>query len=159
VTPSPPALVGASCVQNPDCSTNAWCNDDTYVEWCPRHSTSQCPTPHCLVKDTSDPEPEPETEPVTPAPATPAPTPAPTPDPPASSVTCKATQGLNRGVTDVHCAKCATGYKWWPCNEAILCECSGALVQSGARLAKATKHSFLARDQGMLQMTREHVEL
>jgi len=102
---------------------------------------------------TSEPEPEPEPEPESePEPITasstvfppPAPTPAPvttlapspppveTPTPTAHSpgTTCKATPGLKRGVSDASCAKCANGYKWWPCNEAILCECQPAsLVQ------------------------------
>merc|ERR1719428_290846 len=56
--------------------------------------------------------------PVTPAPVTPAPapvsTPAPpvsTPAPPSNVMTCTATPGLNRGVTDAACARCAAGYK------------------------------------------------
>merc|ERR1712003_602298 len=70
---------------------------------------------------TSEPEPEPEPEPEH------EPTKAPAPS---AVATCVATPGLNRGVTDAACAKCANGYKWWPCNEAILCKCSGsALVQ------------------------------
>merc|ERR1712151_1067140 len=66
--------------------------------------------------------------PTTVAPSTTASTPAsPEPEP---TMTCVATPGLNRGLTDAACAKCADGYKWWPCNEDILCKCSGsALVQ------------------------------
>merc|ERR1712014_457031 len=51
--------------------------------------------------------------------ATPVP-PVSTPAPPLSGMTCTATPGLNRGVTDAACAQCASGYKWWPCNEAVL---------------------------------------
>merc|ERR1719399_2813633 len=114
-TPAPPAVVGGTCVQNPDCNMNAWCADETYVNWCPAHDASQCPTPQCMVKGTSGPEPEPEPE--------------------THGVTCKATPGLNRGVSDSTCAQCETGYKWWPCNEAELCECTGtALAQLGTKM-------------------------
>merc|ERR1711862_921675 len=44
-TPAPPAVLDGTCVQNPDCSANAWCADETYVSWCPAHDASQCPTP------------------------------------------------------------------------------------------------------------------
>jgi len=84
------------------------------------------------------PEPEPEPKPAPmprgvgggPAPS-PAPTmpPQPSPTPTPGAMTCVATPGLNRGVRDAHCARCAHGYKWWPCSEAILCQCSG---QAGA---------------------------
>jgi len=44
---------------------------------------------------------------------------------------------LNRGVSDSSCAQCETGYKWWPCNEAELCECTGtALAQLGTKMEK-----------------------
>jgi hypothetical protein len=126
-------MLDGTCVQNPDCSTNAWCSDETYVNWCQLHGASQCPTPQCMVKGTSGPEPEPEPEPATPAPAT---TPEPEPEPEPESepesgtdgVTCKATPGLNRGVSDSACAQCETGYKWWPCNVAELCECTGTVL-------------------------------
>merc|ERR1712217_348852 len=108
-----------------------------------------------------EPEPEPEPEAATPAPVTPSPAPVTTPIPPVSTpappvngMTCTATPGLNRGVTDAACAKCATGYKWWPCNEAALCECTGtALAQFGTEIEpmkrtaiknRMRKHSFLA---------------
>jgi len=106
-----------------------------------------------MVKGTSRPEPEPEPEPATPSPtpepesepepepepATPEPTlepvPEPEPEPETPGVTCKATPGLNRGVSDSACAQCETGYKWWPCNEAELCECTGtALAQLGTKM-------------------------
>merc|ERR1712107_289789 len=137
--------------QNPDCNTNAWCLDATYVDWCQLHGASQCPTPQCMVKGTSGPEPEPEPEPATPAPVT---TPEPEPESGTDGVTCKATPGLNRGVSDSACAQCATGYKWWPCNEVALCECTGtSLAQVGtlmepkkrtARKDRMRKQSFLA---------------
>merc|ERR1712014_546986 len=109
-TPAPPVLDG-TCVQNPDCSTNAWCADGTYVNWCPAHGASQCPTPQCMVQGTSTPattpEPEPETEPVTTTPATtPEAEPEPEPEPETHGVTCMATPGLNRGVSDSACAQC-----------------------------------------------------
>merc|ERR1712056_145798 len=130
--------------------------------WCPAHSASQCPTPQYMVKGTStpattpepEPEPEPESEPVTTTPATtPAPEPEPEPEPETHGVTCKATPGLNRGVSDSACSQCETGYKWWPCNEAELCECTGTtLAQLGtkiepkqsARKNRMRKQSFLA---------------
>merc|ERR1712048_782736 len=96
-----------------------------------------------------EPEPEPETEapstpappPVSaPAPSTPAPTPASTPAPPASGMTCKAVPGLNRGVSDADCARCETGYQWWPCNGAALAQV-GANMEPKRR--KARKHGFL----------------
>merc|ERR1711879_546411 len=59
-TPAPPMPLAGSCVKNPDCNANAWCNDATYVEWCPQHAVSQCPTPQCKVQGNSNPEPEPE---------------------------------------------------------------------------------------------------
>merc|ERR1712066_382397 len=106
-TPAPPAGLDSTCVQNPDCSSNAWCADETYINWCQAHDASQCPTP-----------------------------------------------GLNRGVSDSDCAQCETGYKWWPCNDAELCECTGtALAQFGAKMEPKKrsartkherKHSFLA---------------
>merc|ERR1712039_612555 len=158
-TPAPPAVLDGTCVQNPDCSTNAWCSDGTYVMWCQAHAARVCPTPQCMVKGTSGPEPEPEPEPATPAPATtPEPEPEPEQEPEPESgtdgVTCKATPGLNRGVSDSACAQCETGYKWWPCNDAELCECTGtALAQFGAKMEPkkrsartkhVRKHSFLA---------------
>merc|ERR1712054_549136 len=114
------------------------------------HDASQCPMPQCIVAGSSEPEPDPAPEPepepevATPAPMTPAPasvsTPVPpvsTPAPPPNVMTCTATPGLNRGVTDAACAKCAAGYKWWPCNDAILCQCSGAaLIQLHGKSSK-----------------------
>lgn len=41
-----------------------------------------------------------------------------------TGVRCKATPNLNRGVSDADCAVCP-GYAFWPCNEAILCTCTG----------------------------------
>merc|ERR1711862_135182 len=139
VTPAPPAVLDGTCVQNPDCSTNAWCSDETYVKWCQAHAARVCPTPQCMVKGTSGSEPEPEPEPE--------------PESGTDGVTCKATPGLNRGVSDSACAQCATGYKWWPCNEAELCECTGTtLAQLGTKIEpkqsprknRMRKQSFLA---------------
>merc|ERR1712048_1443496 len=147
-TPAPPAVLDGTCVQNPDCNTNAWCADETYVNWCPAHDASQCPTPQCIVTGTSGqtPEPEPEPEPES--------EPQPEPQPETDSVICKAKAGSERGVSDAACARCDTGYKWWPCNDADLCECSGAaLAQSRAntkpkmrtaRKGSMSKHGFLA---------------
>merc|ERR1719230_926154 len=44
-----------------------------------------------------------------------------------AGVSCKGNPA--RWTTDDQCAQCATGYKWWPCNEPDLCFCSGALSQ------------------------------
>merc|ERR1711862_483282 len=90
-TPAPPAVLDGTCVQNPDCSANAWCANEAYVSWCQAHDASKCPTPQCTVKGTSGPS---EPEPSTPA------TPEPEPEPETGGVTCKATPGLNNGVTD-----------------------------------------------------------
>jgi len=148
-TPAPPAAVDGTCVQNPDCNANAWCADETYVTWCPQHDASQCPTPQCMVKGTSQPEPEPEPEPEPITPPT-SPEPEPEPEPETPGVTCKATPGLNRGVSDSACAQCANGYKWWPCNEAELCECTGtALAQLGTKME--TKKRSVRRNLMMKQ--------
>merc|ERR1712107_584235 len=32
-TPAPPAVSDGTCVRNTDCSTNAWCANETYVTW------------------------------------------------------------------------------------------------------------------------------
>merc|ERR1711988_1843262 len=56
--PAPPAVIDGTCVLNPDCSANAWCSDEIYVNWCQLYSASQCPKPQCTVKGTSGPEPE-----------------------------------------------------------------------------------------------------
>merc|ERR1712187_14053 len=82
---------------------------------------------------------------------TPPPTPRPTPPPtkpPTQDKTCLATSvgKRERGVSDTACKKCEDGYKWWPCNEAILCECtaSPALVQRpGLRGVKRHAQGFL----------------
>lgn len=123
----------------------------------------------------AEPEPEPEPEPMTPlptqrpspgptlapthVPTTSVPTPVSTPKPTVASsggAICKAIPGLNRGVSDASCAKCARGYKWWPCNEAHLCQCSsGSLVQRGADREsnkRKARSRFLAPDQAMCQL-------
>merc|ERR1712048_1422538 len=110
--------------------------------------------------------PETEPEPSTPSPtiASPAPTiptPAPTsaPSTPAPTLsekdpagtpgmTCKATPGLNRGVSDASCAKCANGYKWWPCNDAVLCECTGNSLVQQSISRESRKRSSRARFLG-----------
>merc|ERR1712048_1142454 len=85
------------------------------------------------------------------APSTPAPTPSqenPTPSQGTPGMTCKAIPGLRRGVSDASCAKCANGYKWWPCNDATLCECtSSSLVQRSVR-RESRKQSSSARFLG-----------
>merc|ERR1712187_853685 len=96
-------------------------------------------------------EPEVTTAPPT-KPPTPPPTPRPTPPPmkpPTQDKTCAATSvgKRERGVSDKACKRCEDEYKWWPCNEAILCECtaSPALVQRpGLRGVKRHAQGFLA---------------
>jgi len=172
-TAVPIAPAGSECVQNLDCTENAWCADSTYVDWCPRHPAGDCPSPQCVASSSTqspEPEPEPEPEPTTPPTAVPtmlpteaptaaptlAPTEAPTPEPTAApilaptpeptsgpaQVTCVATPGLNRGVSDRSCERCETGYRFWPCNEDILCQCTGggSLVQrSSARRSRGLR--------------------
>merc|ERR1712187_882995 len=94
----------------------------------------------------SAPEPS-EPEPATPVTTVePEPEPEPEPESGTDGMICKATPGLNRGVSDSDCAQCETGYKWWPCNDAELCECTGtALAQFGAKMepkkrSARTKH-------------------
>merc|ERR1711874_503471 len=103
-----------------------------------------------MVKETSGPS-EPE-EPAAPA-TTSEPAPEPEPESEPDGVTCKATPGLNRGVSDSACAQCETGYKWWPCNEAELCECTGtALAQLGTKMEikKRSVRRNLMMKQGFL---------
>jgi hypothetical protein len=39
----------ATCVQNTDCTVNAWCNDAIYKTWCPTQGAAgSCPSPMCL---------------------------------------------------------------------------------------------------------------
>ena len=50
-TPAPteaptPAPLPGSCVKNPDCETNLWCEDDL-DEWC-RENSVACPWPQCM---------------------------------------------------------------------------------------------------------------
>lgn len=46
-TPAPPPPAG-SCILDPDCSTNPWCNDSSYATWCQNQgSLGHCPAPYC----------------------------------------------------------------------------------------------------------------
>merc|ERR1712190_551284 len=104
-------------------------------------------TPAPTAEHESEPEPEAEAEPETPSPG----------------VTCVATPGLNRGVSNADCTRCAKGYQWWPCNEDILCQCSGSLLTQLDEKMRPVKRAgvanragaFLAADNAMLQMSRE----
>lgn len=71
---------------------------------------------------------------------------------------CVATPGLNRGVSYSACRRCETGYRWWPCNEAILCQCTGSFVElSDSRwLGRRAGAAFLAPDHAMLQTYVHH---
>jgi len=63
----------------------------------------------------------------------------------AGSMQCRGNPA--RWTTDEQCAQCATGYKWWPCNEAELCFCTGALAQLRADeppKRRIKSHKFLA---------------
>jgi len=142
-----------ACMRNRDCSVNAWCDDASYDTYCPLQL--DCPSPQCTRETSSGEGPAPAPEPVpTPAPSQPESGPEP--------VTCVATPGLNRGVSDENCAQCAMGYKWWPCNEEGLCQCAGAsLVQvaphvvSKKRVAGSRKRkAFFGTDDAMIQLTQ-----
>merc|ERR1711976_908055 len=125
----------------------------------PTQTTTAPGTTTPVVAPTSaPPAPTPTATPAPPAPATtpesePEPEPEPEPESGTDGVTCTATPRLNRGVSDSDCAQCETGYKWWPCNEAELCECTGtALAQLGTKIEpkhsvrknRMRKQSFLA---------------
>jgi len=168
-----PGGAGNLCVHQTDCTVSQWCNQPVFVEWCPQQMDveDECPSPYCVLQrdgavqpspsPTAEPEPEPEPEPevtTTPStkppakpptpPSTPRPTPSPT-KPPTQGKTCVATSvgKRSRGVSDKACKRCEDGYKWWPCNEAILCDCTEnpALVQRPAlRGIKRHAQDFLA---------------
>merc|ERR1712151_863694 len=96
------------------------------------------------------PEPEPEPEPMS------------TQAPNSAGQACKAIPGLNRGVTDSDCAKCETGYQWWPCNDKDLCVCNSGLLQDTARDApkrrartSKRKQEFMGTDDVMMQFFSE----
>merc|ERR1711933_542828 len=86
--------------------------------------------------------------------------PEPEPEPDSRPVTCIATPGLNRGVSDADCARCENGYQWWPCNEDILCQCTNTgLVQAASAKvtikragASSRRSAFLHPDHAMLQV-------
>merc|ERR1712190_266994 len=68
----------------------------------------------------------------------------------APGMVCTAAPGLNRGVKDKHCRKCATGYEQWPCNEDHLCICTPSLIGAAAgRKAHGREHHFL----GLIQQS------
>merc|ERR1711976_100024 len=140
-----PVSGGGACVRNTDCAVNAWCADMTYDSWCA--AQTNCPSPQCTrgtggsdSPASPEPEPEPEPEPV---------------EGDSSAMTCTATPGLNAGVTDADCAKCADGYKWWPCNSDGLCQCSGSalfqvdpkVVPTKRAIRSKRRGAFLAPDQ------------
>jgi len=86
----------------------------------------------------SDPEPEPETEATTAAATTAAATTAAATTAAVAPSGCAALPG-NRGATDAKCAKCLTGYKWWPCKQTDgLCNtaCFSLLQQHGSPATK-----------------------
>merc|ERR1712014_509702 len=134
-TTAAPGSGEGACVRNTDCAANPWCAAQT-----------NCPSPQC-TRGTGGSD----------SPASPVPEPEPEPEPvesDSSAMTCTATPGLNAGVTDTDCAKCADGYKWWPCNTDGLCQCSGsALFQVDPKVVptrRATRSkrggAFLAPD-------------
>jgi len=78
--PTPP-IEPSGCVRNPDCAVNAWCKDESYVQWCLDNSAT-CPLPQCLRSDEPSEAPTPATsEPPTMAPSTTTSTMAPTSEP------------------------------------------------------------------------------
>ncbi|KAL9139691.1 ESV-like Lytic polysaccharide mono-oxygenase [Amphidinium carterae] len=42
------------CVWNRDCGASAWCNDPVYETWCPQQGQN-CPSPQCVLGDTTMP--------------------------------------------------------------------------------------------------------
>ena len=132
-------------VRDSDCAKCA----DGYLWWpCDANTISKClckmngePAPAPTPAPTPAPEPEPAPAPVpepepepTPAPEPtpePAPAPEPKPEPPSGSVctsdcdTCVAAPDAGRtsGVRDEHCAQCANGYQWWPCDPSTISKC------------------------------------
>jgi hypothetical protein len=157
-TTAAPSGGQGSCLRNTDCAANNWCADASYDAWCAAQTT--CPSPQCTrgtggqdVPASPEPESEPEPEPE------PEQTEVPTSNP---AMTCIATPGLNRGVTDAACAKCADGYQWWPCNDDSLCQCSGsALVQVDPQklpikraIRSKRRGAFLAPDHAMVQVAQ-----
>merc|ERR1739845_115007 len=137
-TTSAPGSGEGACVRNTDCAANPWCADASYDSWCA--AQTNCPSPQCTSGTggsdspaSPEPEPEPEPEPV---------------ESDSSAMTCTATPGLNAGVTDTDCAKCADGYKWWPCNTDGLCQCSGsALFQVDPKVVP-TKRATRSKRRG-----------
>jgi len=101
---------------------DSWCNDN-----CP----GNCPASHCIC-DGSNPEtsttaPE-TTESSTTVPET---TGAPVTSSDNNNSSCDsncddcgAVLGNQQQATDAHCAPCATGQTWWPCNQQGLCQCN-----------------------------------
>lgn len=86
----------------------------------PTPPTPPAPEPETTSPTPSSPEPEPEPEPE------PVPTSGPEPEPEPEGGSCAAVPGNANGCTDESCQKCATGYKWWPCNvDPACCDCTG----------------------------------
>merc|ERR1712228_93449 len=78
-----------------------------------------------------------------------------TPTTSAGPMVCKGNAA--RWTTDEQCSVCATGYQWWPCNEADLCFCSGSLSQLSASEPKRREvraHGFLSRQHALMQTGR-----
>jgi hypothetical protein len=151
----PPTTAGPTeeeCVPIADCSGMGWCDFQAYRAWClSQGAAGNCPAPACMLKTL--PSSSSSVAPVTSSSMAPATTTAtPSTQAPASTTTaagapsgtlCVAMPGLNRGVSDSDCAKCADGYAWWPCNEAVLCDCSGkSFAQAGIELRKQRKASL-----------------
>merc|ERR1712187_304156 len=71
------------------------------------------------------------------------------------SILCKGNP--SRWTTDEQCAQCASGYKWWPCNEVELCFCAGALSQLRADVPKRRRmkaQKFLASESMLVQVAK-----
>lgn len=119
-------------VSDSDCKS---CEGD--YQWWPCNEEILCECTGSSSEDSHEPE-----------------TPVPHPADPVSETntgkSCVANLNLNRGVYDSDCKRCETGYKWWPCNEAELCICSGSgevlvevkrLRQPSSKLATARLHA------------------
>jgi len=73
------------------------------------------------------------------------PTPAPAGSSPTPSATsgngCVAVPGNSQAATDEHCAPCATGQSWWPCDVAGLCQCAGSSGEPEPEPEPESEHS------------------
>jgi len=115
---------------------------------------TQAPTAVPTSPPTAAPTSLPSSTTMPPTTAAPAPTPTATTKPMQTqvpteppSVTCAPAPGTNAGATITNCAKCANGYKWWPCNtQPPICICSesSTVAPTPAPTPSTTRSSTLA---------------